>query len=402
MWVFGYGSLMGDGWEKELGCLRRSVAALPGYRRTFDKASVRNWGTKEAPCPTLNLERDEAGACTGIAFQFTADREGEVRDYLRNREGKDFFLEDLTVRLDDKVEVQASVPVYRGENLVSTGTVQGKAVMVRNAEGMKGSCADYVQKIAELLASLGIDDPAVSELWQSLRKESQSSLMNEVRGQLELLESVLPRHVDAMAVSPTTKVPFKALLYREVLIWRMAELSHGALENFENDKNVSAIILTRAAVETSAALWYLRTKLAGTVQAGTAGDIDDYLMRLNMGSKIDPALRPAVNVLTFVDCVDRDIVGFRHQYDVLSEFAHPNWAGTALLYSKSNPVNLRTDFGTNIRGGDNTKDIGVLNLSVALTMFERNYNSISDLMPAFIALCENCFNTGKSVSPPET
>lgn len=39
MWVFGYGSLMWDGWEQEFGCLRRCVAVLKGYRRTFNKAS---------------------------------------------------------------------------------------------------------------------------------------------------------------------------------------------------------------------------------------------------------------------------------------------------------------------------------------------------------------------------
>jgi cation transport protein ChaC len=45
MWVFAYGSLMSDGWENEWGCLRRCRAELGGYRRAFNKASVRNWGT---------------------------------------------------------------------------------------------------------------------------------------------------------------------------------------------------------------------------------------------------------------------------------------------------------------------------------------------------------------------
>jgi hypothetical protein len=115
-----------------------------------------------------------------------------------------------------------------------------------------------------------------------------------------------------------------------------------------------------------------------------------------MGSRSDPELPKAINVLTFVDRVDKDIEGFRNQYDLLCEFAHPNWAGTVLLYSKLDIQNLWTDFGANIRGGDGARVTGVMNLSVALAMFERSYNRISDLMPRFIALCEDEM---KSMSP---
>ena len=47
--------------------------------------------------------------------------------------------------------------------------------------------------------------------------ESIETLMNEISGRIELLESSLPRRVDAM-VSPDSKLPFKALLYRAALI----------------------------------------------------------------------------------------------------------------------------------------------------------------------------------------
>jgi hypothetical protein len=223
--------------------------------------------------------------------------------------------------------------------------------------------------------------------------KSIEDLMTEVRGRLELIESSLPQRVDAM-ISPESKLPFKALLYREALIWRMAELSRGAFENFERNNLAVAILLTRAAVETSAALWYLSSKLDATFQAGTVGDIDDYLMRLMMGSRTNPELPPAISFLTFVDRVEKDLDGFRHQYDMLSEFSHPNWAGTALLYSKPDPPNLWADFGANIRVGDSTKHAGVLNLSGALMLFERNYNHVADIMPAFITLCASRLKPG--------
>jgi hypothetical protein len=162
-------------------------------------------------------------------------------------------------------------------------------------------------------------------------------LMNEVRGRLELIESSLPQRVDAM-ISPESKLPFKALLYHEALIWRMAEMSRGAFENFERNNLAVAILLTRAAVETSAALWYLSSKLDATLQAGTVGDIDDYLMRLMMGSRTNPELPPAISVLTFVDCVEKDVEGFRHQYDMLSEFSHPNWGRNGAPLFQAGPA----------------------------------------------------------------
>jgi hypothetical protein len=218
--------------------------------------------------------------------------------------------------------------------------------------------------------------------------ESLEELMTEIRGRVELLEKSLPRRVDAM-VSPDSKLPFKALIYREALIWRMAELARGALENFEKDRLALAILETRAAVETSAALWYLHAKLDATLNAGAVGDIDDFLMQLAMGSRTDTDITPqAISVLTFVDRVEKDVEGFRQQYGGLSEFAHPNWAGTALLYSKHDPPNLWTDFGANIRGVDRPKRVGVINLSVALMFFERRYNRIAEIMPAFIELCK--------------
>src|ERR1041385_5852179 len=112
MWVFGYGSLMLDGWEKQFGCLRRQLAALHSYRRTFNKASTKNWGARQAPCPTLNLESIEGGICKGIAFEFPDSREAFVREYLASREGKGFPLKEVTIRLEDDAEVQAWVPIY--------------------------------------------------------------------------------------------------------------------------------------------------------------------------------------------------------------------------------------------------------------------------------------------------
>jgi hypothetical protein len=220
--------------------------------------------------------------------------------------------------------------------------------------------------------------------------EANHSLMNEIRERLELLESSLPKHLDAMDVSRTAKLPWKALLYREVLIWRMAELSRAAFENFEKNRLIAAIVLTRASAETFAALWYLWHKITAAVESKSVGDIDTYLMKLISGVKLpdDPVFPQAVNILTIIDKVNKEAEGFRHQYDVLSEYTHPNACGTTQSYLRHNREQLTTEFGQNSRTSENTRMIGLTNLSVSLLLFELKYNCVADLLPAFITLCE--------------
>jgi len=214
------------------------------------------------------------------------------------------------------------------------------------------------------------------------------ALMEEIRRRIDLLESNLPTRVDAAVVSLTAKLPFKALWYREALVWRFAELCRSAFESFTNDKLISAILLTRAAIESTAAMWYLNVKIEQTIEAQTLGEIDDELMRLLCGGKSDPTMPAAINVLTFIEKVDKGVAGFRDQYIMLSEYAHPNWAGTALVYSDPDMERRQTHFGSNLRESQNIKLCGVGNLSAGLILFEYVYNKMSDSVPAFIELCE--------------
>jgi len=202
------------------------------------------------------------------------------------------------------------------------------------------------------------------------------------------MESKLPKRNDPASVSLKAKIPYKALDYREALIWRFVELCRCALEHFNEEDLATATILTRAALETVAALWYLNRKIKSVIDKNSVGDVDDYLMRLLMGSKTDTAMPDPINVLTFIQKVDAEINGFRKQFDELSEFSHPNWAGTGMLYSKPNTEKMWTDFGKNLSNLESVKEVGTINLNIAMEMFEHSYNQISDMMPTFIQICE--------------
>lgn len=172
MWVFAYGSLMWDGWETNRGCTRRVIADLPAFCRRFNKASVRNWGTRAAPGPTLNLSKATAGICRGFAFEFPDTLKAEILSYLEKREGKEFPFYEMPVRINGQSEVLAFVPLYNGKNVIEGKTVEEVAEMVLAASGTSGTCLAYVNGISEKLSALGISDPAVTELWKAVNNHA--------------------------------------------------------------------------------------------------------------------------------------------------------------------------------------------------------------------------------------
>lgn len=113
----------------------------------------------------------------------------------------------------------------------------------------------------------------------------------EAEGRLAGLARDLPRQIDPVAMS-RSKLPFKAASYRETLIWRVTELGRSAVENFKLDRVAAAVLLTRAVVETTAALWFLRKKITTAVKAGALGDIDTYLMQLALARGNGRSLPP--------------------------------------------------------------------------------------------------------------
>lgn len=165
MWVFGYGSLMWDGWEQAVGGQRLDGAVLPDYRRSFNKKSTRNWGTPAAPGPTLGLERSEGRSCIGTAFAFSDDQRLAIEDLLRQREGPSFALSELPVRLPGGREVQAITPVNnrRRRTYIGNAQVAERAAMARTARGENGDCSGYVRRIRDKLRELQIADPDVEE-----------------------------------------------------------------------------------------------------------------------------------------------------------------------------------------------------------------------------------------------
>jgi cation transport protein ChaC len=165
MWLFGYGSLMWDGWERAFGCVRRLPADLPEHTRLFNKKSLERWGTPDRPGLTLNLSR--TGVCRGMAFAFDDATQSDIEAYLNHRETCEAT--EVAVQLPDGVEVAALTYIYEGPRLIDENlTLAERAAMIVAAKGAAGSSYDYIQGVRAHLAELGVADPAVEALWRAV------------------------------------------------------------------------------------------------------------------------------------------------------------------------------------------------------------------------------------------
>ncbi|SCB21917.1 cation transport protein ChaC [Bradyrhizobium yuanmingense] len=174
IWIFGFGSLTFDGWQSEFGCLSLQRATLHGYRRAFNKKSVVNWGTEKNPGVTLNLKRASGERCEGVAFEFSGDERTSMAllSYLRKREA--CTPTSLRVELADGRAVQALTYIYNGRNLFDRSkSVAELAALVVKASGTSGSAIDYVKRNFEGLRAAGLEDAAVTELWEALLADKQ-------------------------------------------------------------------------------------------------------------------------------------------------------------------------------------------------------------------------------------
>jgi len=165
MWIFGYGSLMFDDWEKSYGCQRREKASLLGYERSFTKGSTVNWGSRTHPAPTLRLVAREGAVCHGVAFAFGSDKIAPVLDYLQEREGKSFQRRPVTLKLETGEKVDGTCFFYEGRNVIANENPEDLAAMALSAAGRDGTGLDYIRKTKSELDAAGIRDERVDELF---------------------------------------------------------------------------------------------------------------------------------------------------------------------------------------------------------------------------------------------
>ena len=141
------------------------------------------------------------------------------------------------------------------------------------------------------------------------------------------------------------KAPFRSLVLRETLFWRMHDLAQQTLILTDRKNLLGARILLRAGIETLALLIYLNQRMSAVVTGEYSFfDFDALTKQLLLGSRTPGASHAAIHVLKVLERAERDHPGLTSMYDRLSESAHPNFDGVLYTYSSSDPEKYETSF----------------------------------------------------------
>lgn len=168
LWVFGYGSLI---WNPDMSYIADCVATLPGYFRDFCLSSIVHRGTPEQPGVVLGIRQDAQHHCVGHAFCLDPEHQHPSLERLLFRElVSDCYLPLwLPLELASGQKVQALTMVINEEHERYVQLTEDDILArIRIARGPKGSNQDYLINLVRHFQSCGIEDPALTRLYQRL------------------------------------------------------------------------------------------------------------------------------------------------------------------------------------------------------------------------------------------
>ena len=209
----------------------------------------------------------------------------------------------------------------------------------------------------------------------------------------------LPEAVDLGGLSKRYKTAGKVHLLRESLIWRAEEFARNASGLLDAGDCVAAALLTRALMETTAALVYLHGLVQKGLNIGISRGLDEKLTGFLVGSKKWGDTGKAIHVNDMLKEVEKVIPGFfTDHYATLSEYAHPNWQGAFGAYSTTDQKRLIVTFSRDGRLAENhRKQVGSI-LFATVDLLSGYYNFVSDMLQPFADAVE-AFHTA---NPDET
>jgi len=169
LWIFGYGSLI---WRSDFAYVERRPARLRAFVRRFWQGSTDHRGVPGAPGRVVTLVPEPAGACDGVAYRVAAEREEEVLAQLDRRERGGYVRREVRLELASPRGEAKRAIVWIAEpgnpNYLGRASLDAIAAQVARSAGPSGPNPEYVLRLAQALAALGVDDPEVSALAERL------------------------------------------------------------------------------------------------------------------------------------------------------------------------------------------------------------------------------------------
>ncbi len=167
LWIFAYGSLM---WDPAIHIVEIRTGTLQGMHRRFCLKSHIGRGSRDKPALMAGL--DDGGSCQGLAFRVPAgvvDRETEIlwmREMIAGTYLPTFVPVDTP---QGRVEALTFVMNRNSSRYVRLG-LEETACMIATGRGVRGTCLEYLENLAERLDLLGLHDPDIVALSARVRE----------------------------------------------------------------------------------------------------------------------------------------------------------------------------------------------------------------------------------------
>jgi len=161
LWLFAYGSLM---WDPAVHFVEVRTAVLDGYHRRFCLKTTLGRGSPDRP--GLMAALDSGGVCHGLAFRIPGphvEHETEIL-WMREMLTGSYVPTFVTVRTPQGEVEALTFEINRATDRYVRLEMDEMARMIANGRGYIGSNLEYLDRVAERLALIGVADPAVDDL----------------------------------------------------------------------------------------------------------------------------------------------------------------------------------------------------------------------------------------------
>ena len=158
--------------------------------------------------------------------------------------------------------------------------------------------------------------------------------------------------IDGYLLSPVSSLPSKIADLLQLGTRRTIDLAESAIREMNLQQVNSSCLLTRAVLETCSLMLYLSEQIRQTVQEPSKADFDrlnEFAINMLVGS--GPKAKTfyfmegyfVTNILTIIEKLDKKLEApFMGFYEGLSEHAHPNAHGMALMYVETRTACVTT------------------------------------------------------------
>jgi len=167
LWIFAYGSLM---WDPAIHIVEIRTGALQGFQRRFCLKSHIGRGSADKPALMAGLEA--GGSCQGLALRLPAeavDRETEIL-WMREMIAGTYVPTMVPVETPQgPVQAVTFVMNQKSDRYVRLD-FEETARIIATGRGVRGTCLEYLENLAERLDLLGLHDPDITTLRTRVRE----------------------------------------------------------------------------------------------------------------------------------------------------------------------------------------------------------------------------------------